>query len=641
MPSAQDPVRRSAPLWVKALILCVGYVVLAEIGNLLSVQRTFSTFWPPAGLFFAMLLISRRRDWPVLILAAVAGNVASDLMHGRLLLMSLGFSIANSLEAVAGATLVSSLIGPRPRLDTLRHVMVFTVAGAICAPIVGATAGTSVVMLGVAGASWWTTWVTWWVGDVLGIVLFGSVVLAGVGVWDRYRADPDPRHRRYGVPFLRGLAVSIPFAVLAYQVFGPLGGGTSWKFLVTPGYVAVGIVGGPFGAAVGLLVIALGAITGMARSAPLVLLAPPELARSVFQAQAFFVVGGVTTLALAGVIAENRDNAASARALATQYRELFDTMREGVAHCRMIYDTDGRPVDWVYLQVNEAFGELTGLTDVAGRHVWEILPGLEKTNPELFVTYGEVASTGTAAVIESQVPSLGMTLGISVTSPARGEFIAVFEDVSERINHIRELAASNERLERMVYDVAAAMGSVVETRDPYTQGHEVRVADLGRRIAAEMGLSDDAVDEISMVALLHDIGKLRVPAEILTKPGQLSEAEFALIREHPDQGFEILRHIEFPWPVAEIARQHHERMDGSGYPRGLKGEDILLPARILAVADVVEAMASHRPYRPAVGLEQAMSEVSSHPDCYDSQVVAACLRLHRRGDTGLEASVAG
>ncbi len=150
-----------------------------------------------------------------------------------------------------------------------------------------------------------------------------------------------------------------------------------------------------------------------------------------------------------------------------------------------------------------------------------------------------------------------------------------------------------------------------------------------------MGLTDDALNEISMAGLLHDIGKLRIPAEILTKPGVLSVAESALIREHPDQGFEILSHIEFPWPVAEIARQHHERLDGSGYPRGLSGAEIMLPARILAVADVVEAMASHRPYRPAVGLDQAIEEISSHPEQYDSQVVAACVRLYDRGAIGL------
>jgi putative nucleotidyltransferase with HDIG domain len=187
----------------------------------------------------------------------------------------------------------------------------------------------------------------------------------------------------------------------------------------------------------------------------------------------------------------------------------------------------------------------------------------------------------------------------------------------------------------MVYDVAAAMGSVVEARDPYTQGHELRVADLARKIAAELDLTQDEIDGIGMAGLLHDIGKLRIPAEILTKPGILSAAEFSLIREHPRQGHEILDHIDFPWPVAETVLWHHERQDGSGYPDGLRGDEIPLAARILAVADVVEAMSSHRPYRPIVGLPQAIEEISSNPQRYDATVVSACVELYKRGETGL------
>ena len=627
--------RRTIPLWAKALMLGVAYVIAAEVGNLLSVQRTFATFWPPAGLFFAMLLISRPKDWPLLILAGFAGNMCSDLLHGRALLMTLGFSTANVLEAMVGAVLVGLLIGHRPRMNTLREALAFTTVGAGLAPVVGATVGASVVVLGVAGAPWWTTWVTWWIGDVLGVVLVGSVILAAIGSWDAYRADPLRARRRYLLPVLRAMVAAIPFSVLAYLVFSPMGGGTSWKFLTMPGLVTVGIVGGPAGAAAGLLCIALGAMAGMAGSVPTAALASAEVASRVFRAQAFFVVGGVACLALAGVIAENRENARSAQVAASQFRDLFDAMRESVEYGRMVYDENGTPVDRVWLQVNRAFGELTGLRDVVGRHAWELLPDLEETNPELLETYGRVAQTGVPAVLESFVRPLERTLSISVTSPGHGEYIAVFEDVSDRVDQERALSDTNKRLEKMVYDVVEAMGSVVEARDPYTQGHEVRVASLGKRIAAEMGLPADALNEIGMAALLHDIGKLRVPAEILTKPGKLSVAEFALIREHPEQGFEILSHIDFPWPIAEIVRDHHERLDGSGYPRGLTADGISLPARILAVADVVEAMASHRPYRPAVGLTEAIEEISTHPELYDARVVAACVSLHERGETGL------
>jgi PAS domain S-box-containing protein/putative nucleotidyltransferase with HDIG domain len=194
---------------------------------------------------------------------------------------------------------------------------------------------------------------------------------------------------------------------------------------------------------------------------------------------------------------------------------------------------------------------------------------------------------------------------------------------------------SNAKLGRMVLDVAATMGKVVEARDPYTQGHQQRVSVLARNIAEDMGLSEDETDEVGMAGLLHDIGKLNVPTEILTKPGALSAAEFALIREHPTQGFEILKDIAFPWPIAEIVLQHHERMDGSGYPRGITGDEILVPARILAVADVVEAMASHRPYRPSLGLPAAITEITSTVGAYDPAVVAACVHLFEEGRLGL------
>jgi putative nucleotidyltransferase with HDIG domain len=606
-------------------------VVAAEVGNLLSVQHAFSTFWPPAGVFMAVLLISPRRDWPVLIAAAVAGNLCSDLLHGRSLLMTAGFSTANALESVVGAVIVGRLIGSRPKLDSMREALVFAGAGALLAPVVGATAGTSVVMYFSPAAVWSTVWASWWIGDALGIVLVGSVILTWIARWDSLRDDPAPTHRTHGRPVVIALLIALPFAFVAQAVFAPLGGATSWKFLITPGMVGVGMVGGPQGAAAGLLIIALGAMSGMIRSAPIAVLESAATAARVFQAQAFFVVGGITTLVLAGAIAESRRNAASAETAATQFSTLFDTMREGVAYCRMIFE-DGEPVDWVYLQVNEAFGELTGLHDVLGRHVWEVLPELAKTNPELYDLYGTVALTGVPVVFESNVVPIHRTLRLSVTSPGKGDFVSVFEDVTDRVLQEQELADSHDRLEKMVYDVAEAMGSVVEARDPYTQGHEVRVASLGMRIAREMGLSVDAVNEINMAGLLHDIGKLRVPAEILTKPGQLSAPEFALIHEHPEQGYEILRHIDFPWPIAEIVRQHHERLDGSGYPRGLKDGSILLSARILAVADVVEAMASHRPYRPALGLSQAIGEISSRPELYDADVVAACMRLDDRGE---------
>jgi putative nucleotidyltransferase with HDIG domain len=207
--------------------------------------------------------------------------------------------------------------------------------------------------------------------------------------------------------------------------------------------------------------------------------------------------------------------------------------------------------------------------------------------------------------------------------------IAAFNrDITERKQSELALKNSNSQLERMVYDVTEAMGRIVEFRDPYTNGHEVRVAQLAKLLAEEMGLSDEEIVGIEMAALVHDIGKLGVPAEILTKPGQISANEFAIIKEHSEFGYGILKDIAFPWPVAETVLQHHERMDGTGYPRGLAGDRIGTPARIIAVADVIEAMASDRPYRAALGLDTAVEEIVSHPEKYDGDTVTALLRLH-------------
>ena len=213
----------------------------------------------------------------------------------------------------------------------------------------------------------------------------------------------------------------------------------------------------------------------------------------------------------------------------------------------------------------------------------------------------------------------------------RQVILSVGTDITERKRVEQELVEGNARLEEMVYAVAEAMGRIVEVRDPYTQGHEVRVAKLAKLLAEDMGLSPDETAGVEMAAVVHDIGKLSVPAEILNKPGTLLEIEFALIRQHPTAGYEILKDIAFPWQVAESVLQHHERLDGSGYPQGLHGDEISRSARILAVADVIEAMASNRPYRPALGIDQAVAEIASHQEKYDPDVVASCLRLFESG----------
>jgi PAS domain S-box-containing protein len=211
------------------------------------------------------------------------------------------------------------------------------------------------------------------------------------------------------------------------------------------------------------------------------------------------------------------------------------------------------------------------------------------------------------------------------------------QDITDRKQTEEKLQHTLESLRKAFSTTIQVMVSAVETRDPYTAGHQIRSADLARAIATEMGLPQDKIDGIRMAGSIHDIGKLSIPAEILSKPTKLSELEFSLIKEHARQGYEILKDVESPWPLAEIVYQHHERMDGSGYPRNLKGDDILVEARILTVADVVEAMASHRPYRPGLGIDAALNEIGKNRGIfYDKTVADACLRLFREKGFKLE-----
>jgi len=186
------------------------------------------------------------------------------------------------------------------------------------------------------------------------------------------------------------------------------------------------------------------------------------------------------------------------------------------------------------------------------------------------------------------------------------------------------------RLQQNMLQTVEAIASIVEMRDPYTSGHQGRVAVLAHEIARQMGLPEEQMHAIHLAGLVHDLGKIQVPAEILSKPGKLTEIEYNMIKLHPQAGYDILKGIDFSWPIAQMVLQHHERLDGSGYPQGLKGEDILPGARILSVADVVEAMSSHRPYRPGRGVEVALEEVlRGRGTQFDSGVVDACLALFR------------
>jgi PAS domain S-box-containing protein/putative nucleotidyltransferase with HDIG domain len=221
-----------------------------------------------------------------------------------------------------------------------------------------------------------------------------------------------------------------------------------------------------------------------------------------------------------------------------------------------------------------------------------------------------------------------------LNNPAR---LVSVHDISERIRLAKEREENIKRQQEMLVETITAMSNAVETRDPYTAGHMRRVSSLSIAIAEQLGLDEDRIEGIRLGSIIHDIGKISVPAEILNRPGRLSTAEFDIIKSHSQVGYDIIKGVSFRWPVAEMVYQHHERIDGSGYPNGLKGDEIVFEARILAVADVVEAMSSHRPYRPSLGLGPALEEIrKNRGKIYDSEVVDACLQVIEMGRFSIE-----
>jgi PAS domain S-box-containing protein/putative nucleotidyltransferase with HDIG domain len=336
---------------------------------------------------------------------------------------------------------------------------------------------------------------------------------------------------------------------------------------------------------------------------------------------------------------EERARAAEAlRKSEERYRSLFETMAEGV----MLIAADGR-----LISVNPAAESILGLTrseihDLTNDGArWQLLRSDGTPMPEEEIPGPRAMREKRAVkdVVAGFPRPDGSVSWISVSAAplfdAVGELggvVVTFTDISELRRAGQGLLESLAVQKTVTEGVIAALALTVETRDPYTTGHQQRVGELAAAMALDMGLGKERAEGLRVAGMLHDVGKIKIPAEILSKPGLLSTMEFELIKEHAQAGYEILAAIHFPWPVAEMTRQHHERQDGSGYPRGLTGEDILPEARILAVADVVEAMASHRPYRPALGLEAALAEVRAGAGVrFDADAVAACEQVFAQG----------
>ena len=305
-----------------------------------------------------------------------------------------------------------------------------------------------------------------------------------------------------------------------------------------------------------------------------------------------------------------------------KYRSIFENIVEGIFQTT----PEGH-----FISVNPAMARIHGFS--SPEEMVTSITNIGKQlylNPEDRKRYQEILQkSGTVRNFEAQVYRKdGNTIWTSTSSyavkNAAGKMLR-FEGIVEDITERKQV---EDNLRKSLVGTIQVISLMLEIRDPYTAGHQKRVSSLARSIAQEMNLSNDMIGNIRMAGTIHDIGKLSVPAEILSKPTKLTDVEFSLIKIHPQTGYDILKDVELPSPIARIVLQHHERIDGSGYPQGLKGEEIILEARIIAVADVVEAIASHRPYRPARGIDAALEEIRKNQGVlYDSAAVDACIRI--------------
>lgn len=314
-----------------------------------------------------------------------------------------------------------------------------------------------------------------------------------------------------------------------------------------------------------------------------------------------------------------------------KYRTIVENSQEGIFQVSP---------DSPYTTVNHAFAAMLGYSSAedAQKHITNIPKQVYVHAGEYHKVMEIVRKNGGIKGYETEFyrkdgSRIWVNMSVSAVRDSAGRllyFHGIVEDITPKKKLEQERQESIHRLRRSLGATINAMSATVEARDPYTAGHQRRVADLARAIATEMRLSRDQIDGIRLAGMIHDIGKISVPSEILTKPTRLSTLEFELIKTHSEAGFNILKDIEFPWPIARIVLEHHERINGTGYPQGLKGNDTLLESKIIAVADVVEAISSNRPYRPAFGVMPALEEISKNSGTlYDKDVSEACLKLFR------------
>jgi putative nucleotidyltransferase with HDIG domain/PAS domain S-box-containing protein len=273
----------------------------------------------------------------------------------------------------------------------------------------------------------------------------------------------------------------------------------------------------------------------------------------------------------------------------------------------------------------------TGHTDIQGKNITQIQGFKNEVHSYFFslLENGKKATSEITFVSEKNKKLIATMEGVPILEKNKFDgAVLLVTNITSRILSEKRLKQSFEMLQKATEDIIQAMSSTSEMRDPYTAGHQKRVRELAVAIGNELGVEPDQLEGIRFAGIVHDIGKISVPSDILSKPGVISKMELEVIKSHSQVGYELLSKLEFPWPIADIVHQHHEKIDGTGYPNHLKRDEILLEAKIIAVADVVEAMTSHRPYRPALGIDVAIEEIKKRKNIYyEPEVVEACIKL--------------
>ena len=668
------------------------YVLLDCASLLFRTDPVASIWYLSDGLSLALLVVFGVRYAPAIVISALITNLVIFPNPAPAAIM-VAWSILFPLPFAATATLLRHKLRVEVPPRHLRDVT-WLILGCLALSLILAGVFTLTVLFSRGAmpsdqaifAEWPAVAFRWWIGEAIGLVLVTPLVLLTVAPWLKARLGSLERQTRPRPPVaIRSIAEAsaqlLSIAIVVTGVFGTGGAsGLPFFYLCFLPLVWITLRHGLRGATVAIALIDTGAIL-MARFSGFPLSHIADL-------QVFMLTLGLTGLILGAVVEEQRESEAQSRRRAAQLAAAgeFSTALVGTLELDQIYErlylaatSDLLDADWFIVSSYDPQEELIRaefLISQGTRHDTSGFPPIPleeeghgtqsrviRTGEPLYLPDFREAMRQTAteytleedgSVVEGPPPpgeeEISTQSALLVPLKVAGKTIGVLQLQSDRrdaytqeaknlllgLANVAAVAIQNARLygkvEKALETTIQTLGLTTETRDPYTAGHQRRVADLACAVAKAMHVEEQAIRGIRAAGLVHDIGKLAVPAEILSKPFALTPLEFGLVKTHAQTGYDILKGIVFPWPVAEIVLQHHERLDGSGYPRGLKGDKIVLGAKILAVADVVEAMVSHRPYRAALGIDAALREIKDHRGkLYDSDVVEASIQLFADG----------